>query len=79
MAAECCTQLVAAAGPERRQEVWQEVADAARVNWDWKDRDTATDLANSLASRLHYYPVEQLLAGPALMEEYSGEAWLPCH
>ncbi len=65
--------LVRALPDARRRAVYQEAAQVAELRFEFADRAEPRDLAKDLAWRAHYWPHEQLLSGPSLLERYDGE------
>lgn len=47
-----------ALGEGPRRAVWEEVAAAAAVRWQYADRSAPLDLAREAAQRLHYFEPE---------------------
>ncbi len=59
--------------PEQLEATWREAAALHQLRFDWRDRQEPLGLARALALQLHYWPPQELLAGPALLQEYDGE------
>jgi hypothetical protein len=58
---------------EQLEAAWREAAVLHQLRFDWRDRQEPVGLARALALQLHYWPPQELLAGPALLQEYDGE------
>ncbi|GLI60674.1 hypothetical protein VaNZ11_002876 [Volvox africanus] len=59
---------------EQRRAVWEEVAAAAAVRWQYQDRTAPLDLARDVAQRLHYFEPQSVLSDNALLYEYDRAA-----
>ncbi|GIL80830.1 hypothetical protein Vretifemale_9906, partial [Volvox reticuliferus] len=59
---------------EQRRTVWEEVAAAAAVRWQYQDRTAPLDLARDVAQKLHYSDPQSVLSDNALLYEYDAAA-----
>ncbi|GIL50837.1 hypothetical protein Vafri_6957 [Volvox africanus] len=58
----------------QRRAVWEEVAAAAAVRWQYQDRTAPLDLARDVAQKLHYFEPQSVLSDSALLYEYDTAA-----